>query len=147
MRASVMTSIFVVCIVGAASADPVEDRQALMKRNGDTMKILGPMAKGEAPFDAAAAAEAFQEQHAVAEELVANLEALFPEGSTEGDTEAAPAIWEDWAGFQATAQSFREDAAMAAEAELADLEAFKTVFAEVSGNCGDCHETYRIEKE
>jgi cytochrome c556 len=129
---------------GAASADEIEERQALMKRNGDIMKILAPMAKGEAPFDQAAVMEGFE--HFV--DTANRLPDLFPETSqTGGDTEASSKIWEDQAGFQAQIDAFREDAEAAVAAAPADLASFQTAFGAVAENCGDCHETYRIESE
>ena len=137
--------IFAGALVAATPvlADVIEERQALMKRNAETMKILAPMAKGEAPFDQQAALEAFQTHLEVAEQLPD----LFPEGSGEGDTRASPRIWEDMEGFLAQIEDFREDAAAAVEANPADLESFQTTFASVSENCGSCHETYRLEEE
>lgn len=140
-------SLAVACVLvfaGAAAADEIEDRQALMKRNGDTMKILAPMAKGETPYDQAAAMEGFQQFVDTADRLPD----LFPESSqTGGDTEANPKIWEDQAGFQVQIDAFREDAEAALAAAPADLASFQAAFGAVAENCGDCHETYRVEKE
>lgn len=140
-------SLAVACVLvfaGAAAADEIEDRQALMKSNGDAMKILAPMAKGEAPFDQAAAMEGFQQFVDTADRLPD----LFPESSQTGrDTEASPKIWEDQAGFQAQIDAFREDAEAALAAAPADLASFQAAFGAVAENCGDCHETYRVEKE
>ncbi|VVT08456.1 cytochrome c [Rhizobium sp. EC-SD404] len=140
-------SLAVACVLvfaGAAAADEIEDRQALMKRNGDTMKILAPMAKGEAPYDQAAAMEGFQQFVDTADRLPD----LFPESSqTGGDTEASPKIWEDQAGFETQIDAFREDSEAALAAAPADLASFQAAFGAVAENCGDCHETYRVEKE
>lgn len=140
-------SLAVACVLvfaGAAAADEIEDRQALMKSNGDTMKILAPMAKGEAPYDQAAAMEGFQQFVDTADRLPD----LFPESSqTGGDTEASPKIWEDQAGFETQIDAFREDAEAALAAAPADLASFQAAFGAVAENCGDCHEAYRVEKE
>lgn len=140
-------SLAVACVLvfaGAAAADEIEDRQALMKRNGDAMKILAPMAKGEAPYDQAAAMEGFQQFVDTADRLPD----LFPESSqTGGDTEASPKIWEDQAGFETQIDAFREDSEAALAAAPADLASFQAAFGAVAENCGDCHETYRVEKE
>ena len=42
-----------------AQEDPIKARKALMKTNGQQAKVLGDMAKGDAPFDLAAAQKAF----------------------------------------------------------------------------------------
>jgi len=70
----------------------------------------------------------------------------FPEGSDTGfETEAAPAIWTDRAGFDAKLAEFKEDADAAVAAAPADLDALKAVFGPLTQNCGACHETYRLK--
>ena len=49
-----MAAIALGACVAVAQEDPIKARKALMKANGDQAKIGAAMAKGEAPFDAAA---------------------------------------------------------------------------------------------
>jgi cytochrome c556 len=125
-----------------ANADPLADREAVMKANGKAVGALVPIIKGEAPFDAAvvAAGLATLSENAKAIDTVA----LFPDGLA-GES-GSPKIWEDKAGFTAAMDKFKADAAAAAAAPAADLAAFQVQFGGVTKNCSTCHETYRIKK-
>lgn len=127
----------------AAFADPIADRQALMKANGKALGMIVPMTKGEKPFDAAVVLEALQTINDDAQKLDV---ALFPAGTDQGDTEASPKIWEDMAGFQAKLDKFRTDAAAAVASPPQDVDALKAALGAVGSNCGGCHETFRIKK-
>ena len=72
---------------------------------------------------------------------------LFPEGSDTGDTEAAPAIWEDREGFDQALQEWADATAAALEAAPATLEDAKPVLGGVFGTCKNCHDTYRIDED
>lgn len=129
----------------AAFADPIADRQAIMKANGKAVGAIAPMVKGEKPFDATTVLDALKTLSEDAQKI--DVAALFPAGSeTGGDTEASPKIWEDMAGFQAKVDKFRVDTAAAVAAAPADLDALKAEFGKVTSNCGGCHETFRIKK-
>jgi len=133
-----------VVAASAAFAGPIEDREAIMKGFGDAMKTLVPIAKGEAAFDAATVAAGLAAINDGAQKI--DVAALFPAGSDQGDTEASPKIWENLADFTARVDKLKADAAAGAAAKPADAEAFKAVFGAVAGNCGSCHETYRLKK-
>ena len=53
MKKLLLTACFL-AVASFAYAGPVEDREAMMKSFGRSMGELGPTAKGEKPFDAAA---------------------------------------------------------------------------------------------
>lgn len=129
---------------GAAVADPIEDREALMKSFGQSMGQLAPIAKGEKNFDAAEV----QTILATLNERTMNFDpvALFPEGSTNAETTAAPAIWTDNAAFVAKADKFKADVAAAAANPPEDLPALQATLGAIGGNCGDCHQSFRIKK-
>ncbi|AZN98946.1 cytochrome C556 [Mesorhizobium sp. M9A.F.Ca.ET.002.03.1.2] len=130
----------------AALADPILDRQALMKERGKIAGGLSKVVKGENPFDAAAVMTSLQALQANAEKFDA--EALFPAGSETGnDTTAAPKIWQDMAGFKATHDKYLADVKAAVAAAPADVDALKVQFNTIGGDCGTCHETYRIKKD
>lgn len=128
----------------AAFADPIADRQAIMKANGKAVGAIAPMVKGEKPFDAAIVLDALKTLSDDAQKI--DVATLFPEGTDQGDTEASPKIWEDMAGFQEKVEKFRADTAAAVAAAPADLDALKVEFGKVAANCGGCHETFRIKK-
>jgi cytochrome c556 len=138
-----MAAITLGVTVAMAQQDPIAARRALMKANGDQAKIGAAMAKGEAPFDLAAAKKIF----VTFEDAAAKMPALFPDTSkTGGDTAADPKIWENMADFKAKFVKFGEDA-KAAGASVTDLDSFKAAFGNIGKNdCGACHQTYRIKK-
>ncbi|RVA70673.1 cytochrome C556, partial [Mesorhizobium sp. M7A.F.Ca.CA.001.08.2.1] len=100
MRKLVIAISMLALAASAAFADPILDRQALMKERGKIVGGLSKVVKGEEPFDAAAVLTQLQALQANAEKFDAD--ALFPAGSDTGDTTASPKIWEDMAGFKAT---------------------------------------------
>ena len=128
----------------AAFADPILDRQALMKERGRIAAGLSKVVKGETPYDAAAVLTALQALQANAEKL--DIDAFFPAGSDAGDTTAAPKIWQDMAGFKATHDKYLTDVKAAVAAAPADVDALKAQFNTIGGDCGTCHQTYRIKK-
>lgn len=74
----------------------VQERIALMKDIGKSMKILSDSFKGKIAYDPAAVREA-----AAAIEVRSGIKItkLFPEGSAVGKSAALPAIWENWEDF------------------------------------------------
>jgi cytochrome c556 len=129
-------------LTAAQAADPIAERQAMMKANAAATKTIVQMAQGKAPYDAAAAQAAF-------ELIAADMKVfptLFPEGSDQGKTTAAPAIWTDKAGFEALAAKLSADAATGAAAAADGLDAIKASAAAVGASCGSCHEKFRVKK-
>ena len=129
---------------GAAHADAIADRQAIMKDMGRSVGTIAPMIKGAKPFDAAAALAALETLSADAQKF--DVDTLFPAGTDQGDTEASPKIWEDRDDFVKHVEKFRTDAAAAVAANPQDLDALKPAFQQVAANCGSCHQAYRIKK-
>ena len=125
------------------AANPIDQRQKLMKQNGKDAKAAGQMLKGEADFDPAKAATIFTEMHDVSMKFGD----LFPEDSkTGGDTEAAPAIWDKPDAFKAALVKFQTDTKAAMDASPQTLDAFKQQFGMVAENCKSCHEEFRVKK-
>jgi cytochrome c556 len=122
----------------------VKERMDLMDSQKDAMKVIGDMAKGKRPFDAAAATKAANDIHATSKKIPD----LFPEGSDGGESEALPAVWEKWDRFTANA----DDLATAADAlakALGDSAStdWKPAFQKVGEVCKSCHEDFRAEKK
>jgi cytochrome c556 len=131
--------------IATAFADVKEDREAFMKTNGKIVfGTLGPVAKGEQAFDAAAVAATLKEygDHAAKFDIAA----LFPEGSGGEGTEALPKIWEDAAGFAKAVDDYKAVAAAAAAANPADVAALQAQLDAIGKSCGACHEVYRLKK-
>ncbi|MDN2583600.1 cytochrome c [Aquibium sp. ELW1220] len=129
--------------VTASIAGPVEDREAMMKGFGGALGQLGPIAKGEKPYDAAVVNAAIEQLSANAMKF--DVAAMFPAGSGEG-TEALPAIWENMADFEAKVAKFKADVAGVAANPPADQAAVGAALGVIGGNCGACHQTYRAKK-
>ena len=144
MRKLVIAISMLSLAASAAFADPILDRQALMKERGKLVGGLAKIAKGEADFDAAAVLTALQALQVNAEKFDAD--ALFPAGSDKGDTTASPKIWEDMAGFKAAEDKYLADVKAAAAAAPADVDALKAQVNTIGGDCGTCHQTYRVKK-
>jgi cytochrome c556 len=131
-------------LAAAIAADPIAERQQLMKDNGKAAKAAGEMVQGKTPYDAAAAKAAMNSIAASAKILPT----LFPAGSETGhETEASPKIWQNKAGFDAVAAKLARDAAAAAAAAEGGLDAFKPAFGAAAANCKACHDDFRISKQ
>lgn len=123
--------------------DPAAVRQQIMSNVGKAAGHLAAMAKGETPYDPRLADAAFRTINTAS----LGFGVMFPEGSETGaDTEAAPAIWSDRAGFDEAVMSLETSSAAAIAAAPADAEAFTQAFGNVAGNCRACHDKYRIMK-
>jgi cytochrome c556 len=125
----------------AVASGVIDERQDVMKANGDAMKALSAIAKNEAPFDPAVVQES-------GETIAAGLteaKDLFPEGSADGDTRAKPEIWDDKADFDR-----RLDETVAAAQTLAGVTEqadFMPALAELGNGCKGCHDQYQRPKD
>lgn len=135
--------VAVATTVAVAADDPIQTRQAIMSSVGAAAGLGGGMLKGEIDFSPAAAAAALSTFNAAA----FTFGDYFPEGSESGgDTEAAPTIWSDAAGFAAASDKFRSDASAALASKPQTLDDFKAAFGSVAQNCKACHEDFRVTK-
>ena len=143
-------TLFAAALIGAAgfapaiaADEPQVVRQEMMKKVGGATGAMAKMVKGESDFDAAAVLAALTTMS----EVAGSFGEYFPEGSETGfETEAAPAIWSDRAGFDEQIAAFKADADAGIAAAPADLDGLKAVFGPLTKNCGTCHETYRLKK-
>lgn len=128
--------------IAQPAADPIAARIALMKENAESSKKGATMMRGTAPFDLKQAQAIF----AAYENTGNKLPSLVPPTSkTGGNTTAAPAVWDDAAGFKAASAKFAANA-KAAKASVKDLDTFKTAFTAIQRDCGSCHQAYRVKK-
>jgi len=144
MRKLVIAISMLSLAASAAFADPILDRQGLMKERGKLVGGLSKIAKGEADFDAAAVLTALQAMQVNAEKV--DVDALFPAGSDSGDTTASPKIWQDMAGFKTTNEKYVADVKAAVAAAPVDVDALKAQIGTLGNDCGTCHQTYRVKK-
>lgn len=144
MRKLVLAISMLAFAGSAAFADPIADREALMKERGKIVGDLSKVVKGEAAFDAAAVLEQLKALQANADKF--DVAALFPAGSDQGKTEASPKIWEDMAGFKAAEDKYLADVKASVAAAPATADALKESFGKIAANCGACHKVYRLKK-
>lgn len=137
------TSFVALTFATSVQADAIADRQAKMKTVGKSIGTVSKMAKGQAEFDAAVALQAFVDMKNAAD----GFEALFPDGSGEGKTEASPKIFSDRAGFEAKQAEFEAVLASVTASAPADLAALRASLGQVGQNCGACHKAYRVKKD
>jgi cytochrome c556 len=127
-------------------AGVVEQRIAAMKTNGAAMRTLVPLARGEAPWNQAAAIQALETLQRNGEQTVA----MFPRGSDAASgvkTAALASIWEKASEFAAAAkvQTDAADALLKA-ARANDEQGFRSGFAAMGRSCGGCHEGFRAKQ-
>lgn len=116
----------------------VKARMHAMMQIADNTKILGAMAKGEAPFDAdeARAAAAAIAAHA------ASVPALFMAEEHDPKSEALPAIWQEFDTFGQKSEALTLAAAEAAAAIETEAD-LKPALARIGGTCKSCHQDFR----
>lgn len=136
-------AIGAILAAGAAFAEqePTEPnaiaRQELMKLVGMNTGILGKMAGGETPYDAAAAEGA----KAALIDAAAKIEATFMEqGAEDPADKAKPEIWTNWDDFLVKAKALGD---AAGAVDVASVESIGAGMGAIGGACKDCHTTYR----
>ena len=127
-----------------AGDDPRHVRHELMEDVRDAAKPVGQMLRGEAEFDA----DTLENSLRVFLDASKTFGDLFPDGTETGEkTRAAPAIWEDRAGFDKALADFGAAAEAALAANPASLEEAKPVVGPIFQTCKGCHDGYRLEEE
>ncbi|HUU25822.1 MAG TPA: cytochrome c [Methyloceanibacter sp.] len=147
-RFTLLASLALVAFVPLALAHKgatgvVKERMDLMDSQKDAMKILGLMAKGKTPFDAAKAAAAAKD----IETTAAKIPELFPEGSSGGHSEAKPEVWTKWDEFTGDAEALQAAAKTLTTVLDAGSPDWKADFQKVTDACKTCHKTFRAEKD
>jgi cytochrome c556 len=131
----------VVTLSGAAAAvfaaDAIHDRQEAMEAVGDSMKALGAIARGKAPFDA----EAVKTNATIIADNLKKASELFPEGSGGEKSKAKPEVWSDAAGFEKIMKEAH--AAAVALQSVSEEEAFGPALGALGSSCKSCHDKYR----
>ncbi|MEM7613085.1 MAG: cytochrome c [Pseudomonadota bacterium] len=144
LRLIVVATVLALASVALAADNPILERQKAMKKVGKAAKPMGQMLRGAVEFDAAvvsASLQTFYDKSMVYGDL-------FPEGSETGDdTEAAPAIWSDRAGFEEAINNWRSATKAALDANPQSLAEARPVVGPVFQTCKGCHDDYRIEKD
>ncbi len=131
------------CATGVL-ADPVSEREQLMKQNFRHWKSLNQMTREQAPFDAAAVEAAFAQWADTASKFAA----LFPDDAkTGGDNRASPNIWENKKDFEAHVDNFAKMVADNRDKANISLDALKASWPAVNDACDGCHKEYRLARK
>jgi cytochrome c556 len=131
-----------------APAEAYALRETHMKGYAQQLQVLGPMAQGQTPYDAAAA-------QAAADAILANAtsadwDVMWSEGSAQGEiegSEALPAIWENAEDFEAKHQALIDAATNLQAAAGTDLASLQAALGGVGQSCGGCHQNYRVPSQ
>lgn len=120
--------------------DAVKYRQAGFQVMGSHVQRLGAMAKGDVPFDKAAA-----ESNALIVELLSRQLALaFPPGSDMAPSKAKPEVWRDVGQFKTQGDQLQASSSkLLAAARSGDANAFRVAFNAMAQTCKACHDGYR----
>ncbi|MBW9053698.1 c-type cytochrome [Rhizobium mesosinicum] len=126
------------------AADGTHDaRIGMMKQIGGAAGSLAAIAKGTKPYDAEAVKTAVT--------TIAQTAKAFPEqfkpGTETGDSEASPKIWENIDDFKARAAKLSTDAETVLAQLPTDAAGVGAALNTIGGNCGGCHQLYRIKKD
>ena len=135
-----------IAVATSALAQPkpeqyVKHRQSALSLMGWYFGSLGPVAKGEKPFN--------KEEATKATALVATLAKLpydsFVAGTESiGNTQALPAVWSNNAKFKELATKLgTETDTLAKIAAAGDEAGFKKQFGVVGGTCKACHDDFK----
>jgi len=117
----------------ATPEEAVAMRKALMREDGGLMRSLNGLSGAEA----AAALNVVLANYT-------HIPDLFPEGSIVGDSDALPAIWENWDAFTAIVGTGKTAATEAiAAAEAGDASAYAAALKALGRTCGQCHQQFR----
>jgi cytochrome c556 len=125
---------------GDASDPAAKAREDSMKAIGGAMGALGGMAKGEVPYDAAAAEAAKAALIAAAQSVPTAFEM---QGGEDATSEAKPEIWTSWEDFVKKSDALT---AAATAADVSSAEAIGASLGALGGACKDCHTSYRVMK-
>ena len=125
------------------AAGPVKHRMEIMKSMGAATKTIQAMLTGKRAYDKAVVAR-------LANEIaghVPKLPQLFPKGSNKHPSEATPAIWTDWSGFNASLKTLQTEARKLAEIAPSGSRAEVVgQFRQVGQSCSGCHRDFRKRK-
>ena len=132
-----------VTMVMAQNVAPIKERQEVMKKSDDDLKLLTRMTRGEVPYDGAKVTAAYTAMEAAYKKV----QTLFPDDSKTGEnTRAQPKIWENRADFDAKMAEIIKVTGEA-KAKARDEANFKEIHPAVVKACDNCHADYRVRRQ
>ena len=121
----------------------IKERMDTMKSFGKAVGTMADMLKGKLPYDAAFVRDGAQTINTHAGE---RLLSYFPEGSLDKNSDALPAIWQDWSRFSELAADLKTHSATLEEAAESQA-AFMPAFIDLTDTCSACHTKFRVEQK
>ena len=114
-----------------------------MKNYGDSMKVIGGMAKEPDTFDA----DVFKEQATFLAEEAKNPWSHFANAEAAGN--ATEAVWSNFDGFRAEADNFQQvTSELSAAAQTAtSVEDVMPAIGQVGDSCKSCHTDFRVKED
>ncbi len=145
-----LLSLLVAATPAVALAQSPEDvagaRIGFYRLLGFEMHDLAAMAKGETPYDAAAAAAHAKDLETLTHYGMAD---LFAPGTSNADlpgkTRALPAIWADMASVQEKGKAFVVAVQELNAAAGNGLDALRPAVGKLGGACKSCHDDFRAK--
>ncbi|MCX7890384.1 MAG: cytochrome c [Rhodobacteraceae bacterium] len=119
-------------------------RQGMMAYRALNIGVLAAMAKGEAPYDAAAAQKAADN---LAAQDALDQSMLWPPGSDNSanpESTALAAMWAEGSGIMDKASAYADAVAAMQAAAGKDLDSLRAALGPLGGACGDCHKAFRV---
>lgn len=126
----------------AGVADPVAERQALMRSQRDAVQAINEVVRGGG--DPASVTV----QTGVLVGTSERIPSLFPPGSDRPNDRARPEIWNEKPNFERLAGNLNEQARrLAAATQAGDRATFGEAFRATTAACGACHDRYRLPEQ
>lgn len=126
--------------IAMAQGDIIAQRKENRKQTAAAMRAIKGIIDAKGPTAGAV------EQAGKLKTLEIAFVKMFPAGSDKGETRALPAVWTDWAGFEAANKA--ADAAydkLATAAGSGNMEALTVAFADTGKACGACHQKFQAK--
>ncbi|MFN0116138.1 MAG: c-type cytochrome [Paracoccaceae bacterium] len=123
----------------------IKARQGMMAYRALNIGVLAGMAKGEVPYDAAAAQKAADNMAAM---NGVDASMLWPPGSGNSANPASTAtdaMWADGSDIMAKHMAFVDAVTAMQAAAGKDLDSLKAAIGPLGGACGDCHKAFRVQ--
>ena len=141
-------------VLAKKNANPVKERQKLMRSVGKSMQISVKMLQGKIAYDGAEIASRMKIMNEVAGQFDANFSSLFPEGSDDEnsvmdfdqESSAKGDIWSHMDDFKMKAGALKS-ASAAAIKQANDKATFAKALENVGKSCKGCHQKYKADKK
>lgn len=138
--AAALTALSFPAIAHEHASGIVKERMDMMEAMAKNMKAIGARIKAKRDV------EAIKKEALALQAHAPHIPHLFPPGSTQPPTEAKPAIWRNFADFEAKAKALESASAKLANSAPNNLEAVTIQVRAVAETCSGCHDLYRAKK-